>query len=70
MHYSTALNTSPPCRYYIRTSLPITQVPGQRESIKRGLLFFYLLGFMALSIQFFVGVVLASPFQASLLLYH
>ena len=33
MHYSTALNTSPLCRYYTRTSLLITEVPGQRGSI-------------------------------------
>jgi len=34
---STALNTSPLCRYYTHTSLLVTEVPGQRESIKRGL---------------------------------
>jgi len=34
---STALNTSPLFRYYTRTALLITEVPGPRESIKRGL---------------------------------
>jgi len=60
MHCSTAFNTSPLSRYYTCTSLLITEVPGQKESMKRGLLFFYLLGSMALSIEFFSGEVLAS----------
>jgi len=33
---STALNTSPLCRYYTRTSLLIREVPGQSEGINEG----------------------------------
>jgi len=36
MHYSTALNTSPLCWYYTRTSVLVKEVPGQRGGINEG----------------------------------
>ena len=36
IYTSTALNTSPLCRHYTRTSLLIREVLGQRGSIKEG----------------------------------
>ena len=57
---STAL--SPLCRYFLRTSLLVREVPDWRGGINEvGLQFFNLLGFTALSIEVSAGEVSASP---------